>query len=228
MRDFRRGLRGVVPILIGLVPAALVLGAQASAKGIPPLAVALMAGLNFAGGSEFAAVGLWTRPPHVLLVAGVTLLVNSRHLVMGAALAPVMRHLPRSRALPSLFFMVDESWAMALADVKRRDGAIPARFNTAYFLGVSAGLYVSWVFFTTTGALVGPVLGDLDRWGLDMAFPAIFLVLMRGMWKGMAAAVPWLVSFLAAGCAYLFLPGAWYVPAGAAAGLLAAWIGARS
>jgi predicted branched-subunit amino acid permease len=227
MSDFRRGLRASVPVLIGLVPAALVLGAQATGKAIVPSAVALMAGLNFAGGSEFAAVGLWTSPPHLLLIVGVTLLVNSRHLVMGGALAPFLRHLPRRRVLPALFFMVDESWAMALADAKRRDGASGSGFSMHYFLGVSAGIYASWVSFTVIGALIGPVLGDIERWGFDMAFPAVFLVLMRGMWKGMGPAIPWLVSLAVASGTHLALPGAWYVPAGAGAGILAAWIGAR-
>ena len=226
--EFTRGLRASAPVLIGLVPAALVLGAQATAKGMAPLAVPLMTGLNFAGGSEFAAVGLWTSPPHLLLIAGVTLLVNSRHLVMGATLAPWLRRLPRRHVLPALFLMVDESWAMALADAKARRGDTSASaFSVRYFLGVSAGLYVNWLAFTALGALLGPVLGDLGRWGFDMAFPAVFLVLLRGMWKGVGAAVPWLVSLAVAAGVTLAAPGAWYVPAGAAAGIAAAWIRAR-
>jgi predicted branched-subunit amino acid permease len=227
MSDFRRGLRTSAPVLIGLVPAALVLGAQATGKAIAPSAVALLAGLNFAGGSEFAAVGLWTSPPHLLLIVGVTLLVNSRHLIMGAALTPFLRHLPRRRVLPALFLMVDESWAMALSDAKRGGGVPGSGFSMQYFLGVSAGIYASWVGFTVTGALIGPMLGDIERWGFDMAFPAVFLVLMRGMWKGMGPAVPWLVSLGGASGTYLAVPGAWYVPAGAGTGVLAAWIGAR-
>lgn len=223
--EFSRGLRASTPVLIGLIPAALVLGAQAAAKGITPLAVPLMTGLNFAGGSEFAAVGLWTSPPHLLLIAGVTLLVNSRHLVMGAALAPWLRHLPRRRVLPALFLMVDESWAMALADAKASPPA--GGFSMRYFLGVSSGLYVAWVGFTALGAQLGPALGHIERWGFDLAFPAVFLVLLRGMWKGASAALPWLVSLIVAGSVHLALPGAWYVPAGALSGLLAAWTMAR-
>lgn len=216
-------------MLLGLIPAALVLGAQASSKGIAPLAVSLMTGLNFAGGSEFAAIGLWTSPPHLLLIVGVTLLVNSRHLVMGAALAPLLRHMPRRRVLPLLFLMVDESWAMSLADAKARtaSGSAPA-FSTRYFLGASAGLYVNWLAFTTLGALLGPVLGDVERWGFDLAFPAVFLVLMRGMWTSVGAALPWLVSLLVAAGVHVAVPGAWYVPAGTFAGTAFAWLRARS
>ena len=157
-----------------------------------------------------------------------TLLVNSRHLVMGATLAPWLRRLPRRHVLPALFLMVDESWAMALADAKaRRAGTSAPTFSLRYFLGVSAGLYANWLAFTALGALLGPVLGDIGRWGFDMAFPAVFLVLLRGMWKGVGAAIPWLVSLVVAACVALVAPGAWYVPAGASAGIVAAWIRAR-
>ncbi|MGI4747576.1 MAG: AzlC family ABC transporter permease [Janthinobacterium lividum] len=223
--EFTRGLLASTPVLIGLLPAALVLGAQATAKGMAPLAVPLMTGSNFAGGSEFAAVGLWTSPPHLLLIVGVTLLVNSRHLVMGATLAPWLRHVPRRHVLPALFLMVDESWAMALADAQARGEKAPASaFSLHYFMGVAAGLYISWLGFTALGAWLGPVLGDIERWGFDMAFPAVFLVLLRGMWKGAGAAVPWLVSLIVAAGTYLTVPGAWYVPAGALLGIAVAWI----
>ena len=207
-------------MLLGLIPAALVLGAQATAKGMSPLAVPLMTGLNFAGGSEFAAVGLWTSPPHLLLIVGVSLLVNSRHLIMGAALAPWLRHLPRRRMLWLLFLMVDESWAMALGDAKARGVNGPeSGFSTRY---------VNWLAFTTLGALLGPVLGNVDRWGFDLAFPAVFLVLLRGMWTSADAALPWLVSLLVAAGVHLAISGAWYVPAGTVAGIAFAWVRARS
>lgn len=214
-----RGLRASLPVMLGFIPFALVLGAQATQKGLSPLAVPLMTGLNFAGGSEFAAIRLWTSPPHVLLIVAMTLLVNCRHILMGAALAPFLQHLPKRRALPALFLMCDESWAMALADARQRAAA---RLSVPYYLGVSAGLYLSWVVGTGLGAVLGPVIGDVERYGFDMAFTAVFLVLLRGMWRGARAARPWLVSLVVAALTSLLLPGAWYVAAGACSGLLAA------
>ncbi|RUW68392.1 AzlC family ABC transporter permease, partial [Mesorhizobium sp. M2A.F.Ca.ET.067.02.1.1] len=100
--EFRRGLAAATPVLLGVIPYALVLGAQAAQRGLSVLEVPLMTGLNFAGGSEFAAIQLWTSPPHVLLIAAITLLVNSRHFLMCAALAPFIRHLPQRQVFPAL------------------------------------------------------------------------------------------------------------------------------
>lgn len=97
-----RGLKDSIPVMLGFVPFALVLGAQATAKEFTVVEVPLMTGLNFGGGSEFAAVSLWTSPPHILLIAAIAFLVNSRHLLMGATLAPFLRDVSRRRALLAL------------------------------------------------------------------------------------------------------------------------------
>ena len=60
--EFRRGIREAIPIVVGIVPFGLILGAQAARKGMSWLEAVLMMGLNFTGGSEFAAVGLWHSP----------------------------------------------------------------------------------------------------------------------------------------------------------------------
>jgi 4-azaleucine resistance transporter AzlC len=214
-----RGLRASLPVMLGFVPFALVLGAQAAQKGLSAVEVPLLTGLNFAGGSEFTAVRLWTSPPHVLLIVAMSFLVNSRHILMSAALAPYLRHLPLRRALVALFFMCDECWALALADARRRSSS---RISLAYYMGVSAGLYATWVVFTALGAVLGPTMGNVEDYGFDMAFTAVFLVLLRGMWKGLRPCRPWLVSLVVAALTYRLVPGAWYVAAGALAGLVAA------
>jgi len=184
-----------------------------------------LTGLNFAGGSEFAAIGLWTTPPHILLIAAITFLVNSRHILMGAALAPFIQHLPRRIAYPALFLMCDESWAMALTDAKHRTAPESKfGFSLPYYVGISVVFYVTWVLFTTLGGALGSAIGNVQAYGLDMAFPAIFLVLLRGLWRGARASRPWLVSLLVAALTYGFVPGAWYVPTGALSGLIAAYL----
>ncbi|AKC70509.1 hypothetical protein MB84_14965 [Pandoraea oxalativorans] len=68
---------------------------------------------------------------------------------------------------------------------------------------------------STSSHLISPISDEPKR-------RAIFLVLLRGMWRGMRKSLPWLVSLVAAVLTYLYVPGAWYVAAGALAGLLAA------
>lgn len=224
MSEFWRGLKVSLPVLLGFVPFGLVLGSQAAAKGLSTLDITLMTALNFAGGSEFTVIDLWTWPPTIPLIVALTLLVNSRHILMGAALAPAMRHLPARKVLPALALMCDESWALGLDDARKRGGVL----SLPFYVGLSLGLYLSWPSSAAIGSIVGPILGDITRYGFDMAFPAVFLVMLAGMWQGVSAARPWLVSLVVGAATYLAVPGAWYVPAGALSGIAAAYFWAKS
>ena len=45
--EFKRGVKDTLPITLGMIPFALILGAQAVQKGMSALEVPLMMGLNF-------------------------------------------------------------------------------------------------------------------------------------------------------------------------------------
>lgn len=227
-QEFFRGLKESSPMLIGLLPWAIILGVQGGQKGMSWLEMLMMTGMNFAGGSEFAAVDLWKHPLPIVLIATVTFMINSRHILMGAALTPYMKNEPIKKVLPALFFMCDESWAMGLAEAQKRKAAGLSEFNFPYYGGVCFTLYTTWIAFAALGAAVGPMFGDVAAWGFGMAFPAVFLVLLRGLWKGFAAARPWFVSLAVAAITCLTIDGPWYVPAGTLSGLLTAyWLGAE-
>ncbi|WP_314342262.1 AzlC family ABC transporter permease [Simonsiella muelleri] len=223
--EFKRGVRESLPIVFGVLPFGLILGAQAAQKGMSSLETMLMMGLNFAGGSEFATVGAWTSPIPVLLIWTLTLMINSRHILMGAAFAPYLRDLPLRQLLPTLFVMIDETWAMGMAEIKKREQLGLPAFNLPYYWGIAVVLYMIWLLCGLVGSQFGYLLGnDIEKFGFGMAFPAVFLVLVRGMWRGMKAARPWVVSLVVAALVYLMLPnGGWYVLVGTLSGLVMAY-----
>lgn len=210
---FRQGAIDILPLMLGVVPFALLMGALATQKGLSPLEVALMSALVFAGGSQFLAVELWRDPTPVGLLALMALLVNIRHVLMGAALVPRFAGARDRDALASLFVMADETWALTLASERRGADAV------AYLAGLGSGLWLNWVFWTTAGALAGALVRDPVRYGLDFAFVAVFLVLLKGLWRGPAVLAPWLASGVAAAAVKFLVPGPWYVAAGAMAGV---------
>lgn len=162
-------------MMLGLIPSGMVLGAFCVNKGFPVWGVPMLTGLNFAGGSEFASVALWTMPPNILLIAAVTLLINSRHILMGAVFSLFMKGVPARRVLPVIFFMCDESWAMALSEASRQGGKkdLPALYS--YYIGVCAVLYAGWVLSSMAGAFFAPFLGsDIRTWGSIWRSPPHF------------------------------------------------------
>lgn len=223
--SFTQGLKDAFPLLLAIAPYAIILGAQASRTGLSAPELGLLTGLNFAGGSEFAAIQLWHDPLPVLTIILLTFLINSRHIIMGAALAPYLRHFPRRKVLPALFFMADEGWAVAYSRTLKNAAVLPADkcLNLSYFMGACFPFWPVWLGFSIVGALAGPLLGDVEAYGFAMAFPATFIVLLRGMWKGFRAARPWMVSLAVAAVVCVIFPGHAYVLAGTFSGLLAAW-----
>ncbi|MEX0923443.1 MAG: AzlC family ABC transporter permease [Rhodovibrionaceae bacterium] len=212
---FAAGFLMILPLVVAVVPFGLLLGTLAVQKGLSPLEIALMSATVFAGASQFVAIEIWTAPPLILLLGATALMVNLRHVLMGAALAPEIRHWPRPLAYLALFFMADENWAFAL----RRAAQEP--LTPAYYAGLALPLYASFIASSTLGAIFGGALDDPARYGLDFAFTAVFLTLLVGLWKGQRSLWPWLASAAVAAAGYLLLPGVWYIALGGLAGSLA-------
>lgn len=214
--EFRAGLTAVLPVLLSAGVYGLLVGALAVREGLAPLEAALMSGLVFAGGSQFVALEVWRQPAPVGLLVVTALLVNLRHVPMGATLKPALGGFaPRQRVL-ALFLMADEVWALAL----RRAAGGP--LAPAFYWGLGLALYGVWVTATLLGALLGAAVADPERYGLDFAFVAVFIGLLGGLWRGRTSLVPWAASAAAATVVALASPGPWYVAAGAVAGPAAA------
>jgi 4-azaleucine resistance transporter AzlC len=215
--EFLAGLKSIAPVLVAAMPIGLVFGAVAAGKGLSPLETLLMSALVFAGGSQFVAMDIWTHPASWTTLGFAAFLVNIRHVLMGASLGRKMEAFKPWQKYASALVMADENWAMAEARARK------APLTPAFFAGLSVLFYLNWLVCSLAGALLGAVLGDPALIGLDFAFPAVFIVLVMSFWKGPATGLVLLASALASITVYLTVPGAWYIAAGAAAGLVAAF-----
>lgn len=214
-RDFALGAYHMLPLLVGVIPFGLLLGALGAEKGFGPFEMALMSATVFAGASQFVAVGLWDEPLPILTIVLTTALVNIRHVLMSAAIGPRLHGFGTGRSVASLFLLCDEVWAMAM------QAAAGGRLTPAYYAGLAIPFYLSWIFWSALGTVAGNVIQEPARYGFDFAFTALFLVLIRSLWRGRSSIAPVLASLAAALLAYRYLPGVWYIFAGGIAGTLA-------
>lgn len=217
-----RGARGMLAILPGVMAFALVYGFLAGQKGMTALEIGLSSALVFAGASQFLALELWGDPlPFLSLVAGV-FIINLRHALMGPALLPWLAPLSPLRAYGSLYFMVDESWGLSVADL-RAGGR-----DAAFLLGSGLALWLVWVSCSVLGRLAGDVSYLVEDWGLDYLTTAFFVALLAAFWRGRHDLLPWAIAAAVAISTKMLLPGTWYIVLGALAGSLAgAWVTVR-
>src|SRR6185312_2456003 len=85
------GIRDIWPVMVAAFPIGLLFGALCTGKGLSIAEAGLMSLLVFAGGAQFAAVELWTYPVPVAALVFSTALINARHVLMVASLAPNSR-----------------------------------------------------------------------------------------------------------------------------------------
>ncbi|MEO6014980.1 MAG: AzlC family ABC transporter permease [Devosia sp.] len=213
--QFFLGARSFIPIAISIASYGVVWGVLAGQAGLTPLEVALMSGLVYAGSSQFVALTLWS--PGALPIGAIVFavaIVNLRMMLMSATLRPLMQDLPRWQALPAMFLVSDEVWAITIAENAKGRGSV------GFFLGAGTLAWCAWLGSTLGGRLLGAVISDPRTYGLDFAFTATFLALLFGMWKGKSDLVPWLAGALIAILVAQLLPGTWYIIAGGIGGSL--------
>ncbi|MGU3399490.1 AzlC family ABC transporter permease [Brucellaceae bacterium D45D] len=215
-KEFLSGMRAMVPLVAAVIPIGVIYGAVAATKGLSTLEITLMSAVVFAGSAQFVAMDIWTHPASWSGVALAALLVNLRFILLSASIGRHMQAFTGWRKYLAVLFLTDESWAMA--ELKARNG----KLTPLYFAGLIVPFYLAWVLSSLGGALVGNTLGDPAVIGLDFAFPAVFIVLIMKFWKGPQTGLILLASAVAAVVTNHFLPGVWYIAAGAAAGLLVA------
>lgn len=218
--EVRDGVRDVAPAMIAAIPIGLLFGALAAAKGMSPLEVALMSGLVFAGGAQFAALELWATPAPIAALAFSALLINARHVLMGASLARKTGRFTTLQRLLGFAVMADENWAFS----ERRAARQPLTF--AYFGGMGAVFWVNWVVLSTLGALAGSFLGDPQQLGADIAFTALFIGLIAGFGGGRVTLFTIAVSAIVAAAVHALVGPPWHVACGALAGIAAAYLAA--
>ena len=144
-------------------------GVLAQAAGMGVLAPIVMSATTFAGASQFAAASVLDEGGGVVAAVAAAVLLNARYAAIGIAVAPSFKGSPLRRFVESQL-IVDESWAVAQVG--------HGRINRRVLVGAGLVLFPFWVGGTALGVLFGDILGDPERFGLDAAFPALFLALL--------------------------------------------------
>jgi 4-azaleucine resistance transporter AzlC len=217
------GAKRAIPLALSVCAVGFVFGVLARQAKLSVFDALLMSGLVYAGASQFVALSLWTAIPFpVITIILTTFIVNMRHMLMGASLRPWFAKLSPWKVYATVFFMVDESWALTMSDFAKGGR------DAGFLLGSGFILYLAWVSSSFIGRTAGAWIQNPAQWGLDFAFTAVFTALLVGMWKGKSNLLPWIVAAIVAVAAAHWLPGKWYIlPGGLAGSIVGAFTGAK-
>jgi 4-azaleucine resistance transporter AzlC len=188
--SFRQGLRiGLGFALPGFV-LALSFGVLARSLGWGVVAPIVSSIVVFSGSAQFAIANVLGAGGSAAAAIVAAVLVNARFAPMSVALASALKGGRVRRAFEAQL-NVDASWAIA----NRGEGP----FDRELMIGSTLPQLVAWVGGTIVGVFAGDAIGDPDRFGLDVIFPAFFLGLLieelrRGRAQIEAAAIACVVA----------------------------------
>lgn len=189
------GARAAMPFVLATVALGISFGVLARSLGWGVAAPIVFSIVAFSGSAQFAVAALLGAGGAVVPAIVAALLLNARFLPMGVAIAPFLKGGPMRRALEGQA-VVDASWALA-----NHGGG---RFDREFLIGATVPQFAAWVGGTALGVMAGDFIGDPERLGLDVIFPAYFLALLVGeLHRGRRVVA---VTLLAAALALALVP----------------------
>jgi 4-azaleucine resistance transporter AzlC len=171
--EFTAGLKAVSPIIFGDIPVGLIYGVIALEAGLPPSATQAMSAIIFAGSSQFVAAQLFSlSTPAIVIIASVGV-INLRHLLYSASVAPYLQHLPARWKWLLAYLLTDEAYAVSIIHYQ---DAKEYRHKHWFFLASGLLLWTSWQLSTAAGILLGAVVPE--SWSLDFTVALTFIALV--------------------------------------------------
>jgi 4-azaleucine resistance transporter AzlC len=166
---YRDGARRIAPIGAAAAAFAASFAVLSHEAGFGAWAAIAMSATTFAGSAQFGAVSVLETGGGVAAAVVAAVLLNARYAPISVTVGDQF-HGSAFRRLLEAQLIVDESWALS----RGRDG----RYDRKLLIGGGLVLYCCWVGATALGTLVGDRFGDPETYGLDAAFPALFLALL--------------------------------------------------
>ncbi|MCX6044404.1 MAG: AzlC family ABC transporter permease [Chloroflexi bacterium] len=186
LSEFWAGFRATIPLIIGAIPFGMIFGALAMTQGISPAGASAMSAFVFAGSAQFIAAGLVASGASTAIIVLTTFIVNLRHSLYSASLAPHMKTLPHRWLLPLAFWLTDETYVVV---INRYNAPDASPYKQWFFLGSALPMYLNWQLCTYIGIRAGQAIHNPGRWGLDFAMVVTFTGMLVPMLRNRAIVI---------------------------------------
>ncbi len=172
-KDFVAGARGALPILIGVIPFAMITGVAAVSVGLTFFETVGMSVLVFAGASQLVVFQLMTAGSPWIIMVLTAWVINVRFTMYSATLAPYLQKLSTWRKALLAYMLSDQAFGLSLSHFIAAKEEVNHRW---YYFGSALIIWVAWQISAIIGALLGSLVPA--SWGFDFAFPLSFMALM--------------------------------------------------
>ena len=186
-KQFWAGARSEIPLLIGVIPFGLIYGALAVNSGLSPAAAQMMSSIVFAGSAQFITAQLVQEATPGLVIVLTIAVVNLRHILYSASMAPYVASLPTRWKAVLSYLLTDEAYAPTILHYEKN---VVTPHTHWFWLGAGCTLWVFWQISTAVGIFLGAAIPE--SWSLDFALPLTFIAMLVPVLRdrpGIAAAI---------------------------------------
>ena len=191
------GVREEVPLLVGVFPFGMIYGALALKAGLSLAASQMMSSIVFAGSSQFIAAQLIHDAAPGLVIVLTIAVVNLRHMLYSASLAPYLEKLSVRWKVLLSYLLTDEAYAPTALKFEREGASLLGHW---FLFGAGLALWSTWQVSTGLGIFLGAVIPP--AWPLDFALPLTFIALVMPALRNRPAIAAALSAGLVALLAY--------------------------
>lgn len=170
---FWQGVKECVPTLLGYLSIGFAAGVVEKTAGLSIVEIALISLLLYAGSGQFIAAGMIAAAHPVSAIVFTIFFVNSRHLLMSAALSPYFQKQTMRQNIMIGALLTDETFGVAITNALNKK-----QLNFKWMLGLNIAAYLNWAIANIAGGLLGQWISDPEKYGLDFALPAMFIGLI--------------------------------------------------
>lgn len=175
--EFAAGVKAELPIMLGVMPFGMIYGVLSMGAGLPIGAAMAMSSIVFAGSAQFVGVQLIRSGVPGMVIVFTTFIVNLRHMLYSASIAPHLAHLSSRWKWLLAYLLTDEAYAVAIT---RYNQAVASPADSAkkhwYLLGAGLTLWVTWQISTAVGIFLGAQVPS--SWSLDFTLALTFIALV--------------------------------------------------
>lgn len=184
-KEFFQGARAALPTVLGYISIGMACGIVGIKSGLSLTEVGLSSIMIYSASGQFVLFAMLLAKAPFLSIAMTVFLVNIRHFLMNLHVTTIF---PKARLGQQVLigsFMTDESYGVLLGH-RLEEKVIPP----SWMYGNNFASYATWCLSTILGALVGGLIPNPERLGIDFALIAMFVAILASQLEGMAKSVP--------------------------------------
>lgn len=170
--EYVRGARAMLPILMGVIPMAVVTGIGAVDSGMSKGEAFFSSIAMYAAASQLVAYKMLGNGADALLILAAVFIINLRFTLYSAGISPHLKGMQAPLRIAGAYALSDQAYGITMLYKQSNPKGDAARF----FIGAAFTMWVTYQIFALAGIILGTQVPK--EFSLDFAVPLTFTAIM--------------------------------------------------